>query len=65
MATGRNNLGGAWDALGEYHKSIGYYEQALAIFEARLGGEHPNTRTVRENLEVLKAQLAADGDRDL
>jgi tetratricopeptide (TPR) repeat protein len=26
----RNNLGLAWQALGQYEKAIGYYEQALA-----------------------------------
>ncbi|HVR98913.1 MAG TPA: tetratricopeptide repeat protein, partial [Thermoanaerobaculia bacterium] len=30
-----------------------YYERALAIFEARLGPDHPDTKTVRENLAAL------------
>ncbi|HEX9374479.1 MAG TPA: hypothetical protein VF897_25915, partial [Roseiflexaceae bacterium] len=32
-----------------------YYAQALAICEARLGAEHPTTRTIRANLATLDA----------
>jgi hypothetical protein len=30
-----------------------YYERALAIWEARLGPDHPNTKIARENLAAL------------
>ena len=56
-ATDWNNLGSAWKAKGEYDKAIGYYEKSLAIFTQRLGKTHPNTRTVQENLDILKSKI--------
>ena len=35
--------------------------RALAIFEKSLGGDHPNTKTVRKNYEMFKAEMAAKG----
>ncbi len=58
MAIRRNNLGLAWYSLGEYEKAIGYFEQALDIFKARLGEDHPNTRVVQGNLDAAKAEKA-------
>jgi tetratricopeptide (TPR) repeat protein len=46
----RNNLGTAWDALGQYKKAIGYHEQALASFLKTYGEEHLNVATARNNL---------------
>ena len=37
-----------------------YMERALAIFEARLGPDHPNTQTARRNLDRLLAEMAND-----
>ena len=47
-----------WFSLGEHQKAIGYYEQALAAFEKRLGKNHPNTKVVSDNLADVKRQLA-------
>ncbi|MBF0539415.1 MAG: tetratricopeptide repeat protein, partial [Nitrospirae bacterium] len=50
-------IGGAWKSLGEYRKAIGYIEKALAIFEIKLGKEHPDTKNVQKNLEAVRAKL--------
>ncbi len=48
-----NDLGILLNTLGEYDKAIDFYTKALNIFETRLGKDHPNTKTVRENIETL------------
>ena len=55
VAIDRNNLGSAWDSLGQYHKAIEYYELALATFEKVLGEDHPSTKTVGGNLALARA----------
>ena len=55
MAGDRNNLGFAYKALGQYNKAIEYYQQALANLQKSLGPEHPNTKTVANNLADAKA----------
>ena len=42
-------------ANGRREKAAPLFEQALAIFEASLGAEHPSTVTVRQNLEEFRA----------
>ena len=42
--------------LGEYKKAIEYLELALATFIRVFGADHPNTKTVIENLALAKAQ---------
>jgi len=37
------------------------FQRALAICEARLGPDHPNTKTVRANLAELRQKLADQG----
>jgi hypothetical protein len=39
--------------LGDLAGAKAAYERALAILERTLGPDHPNTRTVRRNLECL------------
>jgi tetratricopeptide (TPR) repeat protein len=41
VATFLNNIGQAWDALGEAQKAITYFEQALAIDIKTYGDQHP------------------------
>ena len=50
MATYRNNLGLAWDALGQYKKAIAYYELALASGLKTYGEDHPDVARYRNNL---------------
>ncbi|MCP4277819.1 MAG: tetratricopeptide repeat protein, partial [Gammaproteobacteria bacterium] len=57
VAVLRNNMGGVWDALGEYHKAIGLYELALASFKKKLGVDHPNTKKVVGNLALARTEL--------
>jgi tetratricopeptide (TPR) repeat protein len=52
-ATSLNNLGSLLHAMGDLDGARPYYERALAILEARLGPEHPNTQIVRGNLKRL------------
>jgi tetratricopeptide (TPR) repeat protein len=51
----RNNLGSAWDFLGQYGKAIEYYELALVTVEKVLGVDHPSTKTVASNLTRARA----------
>ena len=53
----RNNLGLAWNALGQSEKAIAYYELALTTFEKVPGIDHPSTKTVANNLAVAQAAL--------
>jgi tetratricopeptide (TPR) repeat protein len=50
VATGYNNLGGAWDSKGEYDKAIDYYEKALQIYLNAFGSQHPNVASEYSNL---------------
>ena len=52
-ASSLNNLGGLLLAQGEYEAARPYYERALAIFEEKLGPEHPQTKIARGNLDSL------------
>ncbi len=61
-ARDRNNLGTAWQSLGEYKKAIDYYEQALETFKQAFGEQHPSTKTVQANLDYVK-QLKAQSQK--
>ncbi|WP_375467540.1 tetratricopeptide repeat protein, partial [uncultured Nostoc sp.] len=54
VATSLNNLAGLYDSQGRYSDAKPLCIQALAIAEKRLGANHPNTITIRENLEALR-----------
>ena len=45
-----NEVGVAWRALGEAHKAIEYYEQALEIDLKVFGNVHPNVATYYNNI---------------
>ena len=45
-------------SLGEYHKAIRYYEQALATLISFRGQNHTRTNTVRNHLKHARAKLA-------
>jgi len=45
-----NDLGIAWQVLGDARQAIGYYERALAIDEKTYGKEHPNVAISLNNL---------------
>jgi hypothetical protein len=46
----RNNLAGAYESAGRLAEAIPLYEATLTEYERVLGPDHPNTRTVRDNL---------------
>ena len=48
--TSRNNLAGAYHAVGRLSEAIALYEQVLADSISVLGGDHPDTLTSRNNL---------------
>ncbi len=45
-----NNIGMAYEYLGDYDKAIGYYEKALAINRKTFGENHSNTANSYNNL---------------
>lgn len=56
-----NTYGFYLQSVGDYAGARPYYEQALAIFEKRLGPEHPNTKIVRGNLQALLEEIRKRG----
>lgn len=56
-ATSLSNLGNTLANLGQLERAIAFYQQALAIFEATLGPDHPDARRVREYLAALDRPL--------
>jgi hypothetical protein len=52
-----NNLALLLAATGDVPAARNYLQRAVAILEARLGPNHPNTRTVRANLQSLDPSL--------
>ena len=50
----RNNLAGAYQAVGRLEQAIPLYEQTLTDTERVLGPDHPITRTVRDNLNYSR-----------
>ena len=56
MATSLNNLAGLYDAQGRYEKTEPLDQQALGIAERVLGADHPTTRTMGENYQILQEQ---------
>ena len=54
MAIDVNNLGSVLKAQGDLEGAKKCFQRALAIFEKRLGRDHPNSVTVRNNLNSLQ-----------
>ncbi len=54
MVRSYNNLGMAYRDLGDVSKARDYLEAALRVFTEVYGDDHPNTQTVRANLEPLE-----------
>jgi hypothetical protein len=50
-------LGLVLSNLGDLNTARGLYERALAIREARLGPDHPDTARSRQDLETVVARL--------
>ena len=52
-----SNLAGVLRGQGDLDSARSLHERALAIFEARLGRDHPNTVRSRERLAAVVATL--------
>ena len=63
MAIRLNNLALLLKVTNRLAEAEPSMRRALAIFEESLGAEHPSTKTVRENLEALLAELEAAKER--
>ncbi len=57
VATSLNNLAELYKAQGQYDKAQPLYERSLGILEKVLGKDHPSTKTVRENYEILLEEI--------
>ena len=57
VATSYNNIGIVYDAMGDYSKALDYYEKSLRIRLSVLGEEHPYTKDVQENIEIVRQKL--------
>jgi Tetratricopeptide repeat len=54
-----SNLGSVFQDLGDLEGARHLHERALAIREARLGPDHPDTATTQRSLTNLRHELAA------
>ena len=51
VALSLDNLAGLYYSQGRYAEAQPLYQEALKIAEGQLGVNHPNTITIRENLQ--------------
>ena len=63
MAIRLNNIAGVLREKGDYAGALEKYREALAIFEKFLGADHPNTQTVRENLQYTWWQSLSEKEQ--
>jgi tetratricopeptide (TPR) repeat protein len=61
LAASLNNLAGLYETQGRWAEAEPLYEEALEMLEQILGDNHPNTQTVRNNLQSLRQQLENTG----
>jgi tetratricopeptide (TPR) repeat protein len=57
LATSYSNIGILYKNMGEYLQALFYYEHALSILQRSLPPNHSSTKTVRENIEIVKKKL--------
>jgi Tetratricopeptide repeat len=56
-----NNRAELYRDTRRYAEAEPLYHRAIAILEARLGSDHPNTKTARANLRALKNASTKQG----
>ena len=61
MAGSLNNIASLYYAQGRYSEAVPLYKEAVEIVERVLGAEHPNTKIMRGNYEVLLAEMTEEG----
>ncbi len=57
VATNLNNLGLAWNNLGDFQRAKEYFQHAYNMFREFYGDEHPHTRATKEWLDVTLKKL--------
>ncbi len=57
-ATTYNNIAVVYWNMGKLDLALEYFQKALAIREARLGEDHPDTKKTKEALDILKKQMS-------
>jgi tetratricopeptide (TPR) repeat protein len=57
-ATNLNNLASLYESTGRYAEAEPLLVRAVEISEDKLGINHPSTQAIRENLQILRQQLA-------
>ena len=60
-ATSLNNLALMRGIQGRYAEAAPLFKEAVEIMERVLGAEHPNTKIMRKNYEVLLAEMKEKG----
>ena len=48
------SIGNVYEKQGNYIKALEFYSKALAIRKEILGSEHPDTKSIQENVDVVK-----------
>jgi tetratricopeptide (TPR) repeat protein len=56
-----NNLATIYINIGRHDDAEPLYDEALSISRRVLGAEHPNTKIMHENYEVLLAEMKEKG----
>ncbi len=56
MAQSLNNLAYLYNSQGRYTEAEPLYLEAINIATQALGENHPNTVTIRENLQIMRQQ---------
>jgi tetratricopeptide (TPR) repeat protein len=57
LATSYNNIGIVYKSMGKYSKALPYIERALDILQRLLPPNHPDLKSVKENIEIVKKKL--------
>ena len=57
LAYSYNNLGMLLNDTGDKKDAVEHLQKALNLFEKALGSDHPNTKTVRGNLEGILREM--------
>lgn len=65
LTTSLNNLALLYQSQGRYSEAEPVYLQALELCERLLGGNHPNTVTIHENIQSMRDAIASTNSPSL
>ncbi|MFM7908487.1 MAG: tetratricopeptide repeat protein, partial [Microcystis sp.] len=57
VANSLNNLADLYQSQGKYTEAESLYQRAIAICSEKLGENHPDTQTVKNNYNLMLSQL--------